>query len=369
MVTCPSLLVLDGYVVTLVTTFGTAFQSGSVSMDSAQQTAMGASGVQSAVFSDWLDCTYNPADAPVPDIERMLTSVGATTKRPEFGSKAAQVWSIGGGKVQITENSRWVRISASGAALGGLRSEQGAFDEYVRLLAECPVKVTRLDVAVDVEGDAPSMVAALRKRYPAQCKLSHKPVPTNWFGALNADGIETGTWYAGNRAKAEVTACCYDKSFQMWDRFGVLLHPTMRYELRVKGGVSPTLADVLDPAPMFWHYCAGTLLDPPAPVPDWVRGRDLNPWVSSWLPSPPASVMKDRVSESPELRALARLAVDSGPNGRVLLDRLISQELDRQMDQYRCERPSEPPRAAMSSPALVDPERTRTPHTRAELIP
>ena len=287
---------------------------------------------QSSVFVDYLDCTFSPEDNPVPEVERVLLRCRGHCDRPPFGSKANTVWVVGDGKIVVSENSRWVRVSASGAAIEELRLS-GAFEEYVNVLGSSLNKVTRLDVAVDVFRDAPPVIAALRKRYPVTCKLSHKPVKTRWFGSSRDDGVETGTFYVGDRKNSKVSAACYDKQEETFQRTGVNVSPVVRYEIRLKSGVKPTLTDALDPTPVFWHYAGGTLLPLPGePVVDWQQGRDFEPWVNSWLPPTPAMSMMNRVSDSPELRALAKLACEAGPNGRLLLDRLIAEELDRQME-------------------------------------
>ena len=280
------------------------------------------------VFVDYLDCTFAPEDNPVPDIESLLVSVGGSCDRPPFGSKSQIVWVVGRGKLVINENSRWVRISASGAVIDELRLS-GAFEEYVNILGTSPNRVTRLDVSVDVYVDAPELIKVLRSEYPSKCCLSKKPVKTRWFGSTREDGEETGSFYIGDRRNSKVSAVVYDKQHEALERRDELIPPTTRYEVRLKGGVEPCLADALDPTPVFWHYAGGTLLPfPDDPVDDWVQGRDFDPWVNCWSPPTPASTMITKISDSPELRSLAKLAVQCGPSGLPMLKRLVDERLD-----------------------------------------
>ena len=202
-------------------------------------------------------------------------------------------------------------------------------------LGSCPNKVTRLDLALDVYVDAAPAIQLLKTRYPQECKLSRKAVKTRWIGSTRPDGMETGSFMIGDRRRSELTAIVYDKQNEALEKRGEELPPTIRYELRAKSGIKPTIVDALDPTPMFWNYAGGTLLKRPANISDWVQGRKLKPWVSSWVPKPPAEIMRHRVEESPELLALAKLAHRAGPEGLVMLQRLVVSRLESHYDRLR----------------------------------
>lgn len=274
------------------------------------------------VFCDYLDCTFSPEDNPVRDVENLIQTVGAHCDRPPFGSKAKLVWVLESGRIVVQENNRWVRISASGNALDVLR-RFGLLDAYVCALNGSPCRVTRVDLALDVFTDAAPIVKRLHRKYPDTCQLSRKAVKTSVLLSSRFDGVQSGTFYVGDRRKSEVTAACYDKQKEAFDKRGEEIPPTMRYEIRCKAGVNPSLRDVLDPEPLFWNYAGGALLPKPAGVRDWVPGRGLEPWLNSWVPAEPATTMKHRIDDSPELEAIARLAVLCGSEGPKMGERLL----------------------------------------------
>ena len=122
----------------------------------------------------------------------------------------------------------------------------------------------------------------------------------------------------------------------------------------MKGGVKPTLVDAVDPTPLFWHYAGDTLLVTPVGIDAWVAGRAHNPWVHSWVPPTPAAIMLERVNDSPELKALAQLAVDAGPEGRTLLKRIVAERLDAYIDVLSVQESLCTPEP---NPSVIQPER------------
>ncbi|MGB3544018.1 hypothetical protein [Rubrivirga sp.] len=222
--------------------------------------------------------------------------------------------------------SRYASASLSGSAVEELVA-RGLLSEFVSVCSSEPCTVTRVDVTADVLTDAAPRVAALDRRYPHYCYLAGKRSPTTRFLSNRpADGATTGSFYVGFGTDAAIKAVVYDKAWERLCKSDSVIPPTTRYEIKVTKRAKPCLADVLDPAPMFWHY-ARKLLPCPAAQEPWFRGRDLRPWLSSYAPRPAAAVMLDRVSSSPELAALASLAVDSGPHGVDLLCREVEKRL------------------------------------------
>lgn len=271
---------------------------------------------RSEVFCDWLDVTYSPEDFPDADAVVFLLSVGAVALPGGGAYRLGEV-----GVVRVDSNRRCGRISASGGALAALR-EAGHWMGYLSLLASSPHRVTRLDVAVDTNEKGPEVVAHLRALYPQKVKLSHKPIGVRSMLAPNLAGEETGTWYAGHRSKAEVTARVYDKAWELWEKRGEMVPPRTRYEVTVRKGVGPTLRDAAEPTRLFWAYAAPALLERPPGVPDWVPG-----WGDGWSYVPPpvdyAAALRYRVETSEELASLVTLAERVGPGGREYLLRLL----------------------------------------------
>lgn len=256
---------------------------------------------------DWLDVTYSPADAPEPDVLDVLQAAGAVCAD---SSPVADLWRVGLGSFKLQRRSGFHRYSASGSVLGHLR-DCGRYMDYLAALSLSPHSVTRLDAALDVPVDAPGIISALRARYPMECSLTRKAQPTKSILSMRPDGLETGTWYVGHRSRSRVTARVYDKQAQAWEVHRALLPPTTRYEITCRQDVGATLRDAAEPARLFWAYASPTLLDAPEGVEAWSAG-----WGEGWSYTRPeilpAALLRRRIGDSPELIALARLAVRTG---------------------------------------------------------
>ncbi len=226
------------------------------------------------VFCDWLDLTFDPSE-DLTWLSSLLKSIGAV----DLGDSCFKL--SNGGTIKHQKNKRWQRLSLSGRSLASFR-EFSSFDELLSCISRQPYKITRLDAAHDVAVDASCVVSGLWERYRAS------GVYLNALNAVNAglvlgkrfDGVDTGTFYAGDRRKNRVMARVYDKQHEIFERSKKLIGSLTRYEVTVKTDQA-TLRDVSAPAAIFWHYASPALLQAPVNVPVWVPG---NPYV--WEPSP-----------------------------------------------------------------------------------
>lgn len=280
-------------------------------------------------FCDWLDATCSPESSFVADLRRFCD---VNLWPVAYADHERIVFVVGEGKLVLDVKKRYHRASASGCVLALLRTT-GLLKPYLALLGSVPHRVTRLDAAVDVGVDGPVVLRSLEARYPMdRVSLSRKSLQvTRMYSARESDGQLTGTWYVGHRSSARVTARVYDKQAEILHRTGLDSPPLTRYELTFKKDLGCTLRDALMPASLFYQYASGSLLAPPAPVPEWVPNTDAD-WTAV-----PVDIKLDyelfcrRVELSPEIERLAELAATFGPNGRPALLRAFARGLDEQI--------------------------------------
>lgn len=279
---------------------------------------------RTAAFCDWLDATAPPAEEHRlrSELGPMLCAAGALKLSDDH-------YQLGeGGTVKMGVKYGTFRVSFSGAAIAMLKLH-GYWESALFELGAGPHRVTRLDAAVDFPMDGADAIAALLDAYPrGEVRLGQRPIRTSEYLNTRPDGRKTGTWYAGDRRKAEVTARVYDKAWQLLDKRGEVVPPRTRAELTVRKGVGPTLRDAAEPERIFWHYMAPSVLERPEGVPEWTSG-----WAEGWsmerVEILPAQALKRRIEQSPELAALVELADAAGPHGRSMALRLIEQKIRR----------------------------------------
>ena len=283
----------------------------------------------SPVICDWLDVTYSPDSFPLDSMLVFLGSAGASCLSSEADSKgglSSFLYSLGAGTVKYEKRPTWIRLSASGGALAALRSS-GLFPEFLAILSDAPHTVTRLDAALDVAVDAPPVLRALHKLYPLACNLFRKSLPVSRIIAPREDGQQSGTLYIGHRTRAKATARVYDKALEVFERQGLLMPPTTRYEVTARREMGCTLRDASLPDRIFWHIASPVLLQAPDGVEPWESG-----WGGGWV-SPPRpdrsawDALRSKVQGSAELDGLVALADLCGPEGRRYLVRLVCQRV------------------------------------------
>jgi len=167
-------------------------------------------------------------------------------------------------------------VSLSGTALMFLRAND-CFSDYLWCFAERPHRVTHLDAAYDRRGveASPIVLELYRRGIDRGFRLSQRKAPVSCHFALNANQEETGTVYVGGK-NARVSLAVYDKRQEQLVKGRPDPGPTIRYELRFRGGedaVPLTLRDASDPTALFWHYIPEDILPAPrgALVPAWVK--------------------------------------------------------------------------------------------------
>lgn len=279
------------------------------------------SAISEGVKCDWLDVTFSPVNAPFEEIRSVLDSCGCEV----LGSThdAVERWRVGRGVIVLEDRARFARASASGGSLDYLR-EQRQFYAYLSALADQPHAVTRLDACLDTESPGHAVVGDLWRRYPSECALTRKALPTKLFTSAGPDGKPTGTFYVGHRSAAKVTARVYDKRQQLIEVYGTDPgHNWTRYELTVRKAMGPTLRDAAQPTRVFWHFMAPRLLRAAQGVEPWEPG-----WGTGWEYRAPEATpferLSRRVEASAELGRLIELSDALGPGGRDWLLTLVA---------------------------------------------
>lgn len=286
------------------------------------------------MHADQLNVTCNSGNSFVDALEKLLLSI------------SAEATSLGPGKVmwrfpscEVKNSIHVVRRKAhhmasfSGGSLGHLRSVGDWFDEVFSVLASVPHTVSKLEIAHDVPVDGADTIQELQGLVPGETSklLGRKALPVEWFLAQrDTDQRYTGTMYIGRGTTARLKLKVYDKAFERRTNASILMLPTTRYEMTYMkdykgGGIS--LRDAYEPERLFWDGMPEALLSPPAGVAPWSPSDAVGWSAGSKVYRLPADVLARRLEDSPELQALARVADDMGPNGRVWLLRQIAQVL------------------------------------------
>lgn len=281
------------------------------------------------VFTDWLSVSFSPEeDKILLDIEDYVSCNDGSLRHADGVSR---IFEFGDGTIKLESRSAFLSVSASGGALSHMRANN-LFHQYLGVISDYPHKVTRLDAALDTPVDTPKVLKSFRRKFKdGLCLLSRRPVPVTYLTSIRPDGAESGTFYAGHRTKARVTARVYDKALERMVRAGVEIPPTTRYELTFKAEVGASLYDVVSPGSLFFRYASPVLLRRPANTPDWVC-RTGEPWSYTRMELTPAERLKRRVENSADLEAIIELADKVGVNGRTYLMSLLKRRVTPDRD-------------------------------------
>lgn len=284
---------------------------------------------------DYLDVTFSPDDNPAELLEEFVhahslvpdTGLAPTAQAYRFVNvlDAHPFFEVEYGVLKVDTKYRAYRLSASGDFLATLR-RRGLFNQYLTILASCPYRVTRLDAALDRQVDAATVLSHLDTLYPYEISLSRqRPLRTKMITSRRQDGQRSGTWYAGHRTRARVTARVYDKSLQILDIRGIDIgHKFTRYELTFKEGLT-NLNDAYDPTGVFWAHI-GSLLPLPQPLPEW-NPSEVPAWTSTPVEVLPYEALLRRVSNSSELDLIISLAERLGPEWQNTLMHMLAQKM------------------------------------------
>ena len=264
------------------------------------------------VFCDYLTVTCHPEQSFIELVSDWLTPVFPIA----FQGEDLTVFRVGRGKIDVDSSARlFHRVSCSGSSLSELRST-GEYGGFLSLLGSVPHRVTRLDAAIDVLSDAPAILRALESRYPSdKVCLTRKALKVTRMYTTRSDGHLSGTWYAGHKSRARVTARVYDKQLEAYERHGEIIPPTTRYELTFGRDHGCTLKDAFMPRSLFYEYASPALVERPGDHRSW-SPHNTDGWDSDPVDRELTYEMfLRRVENSPELAALERMAASLGPVG------------------------------------------------------
>jgi len=276
--------------------------------------------LRSDVFCDWLDVTCHPEHSFIDEVVLFLNYHLFPVLFSD--GKGCTKYRVGNGVLSLECKRGFHRASVSGGVIRELEGK-GLFRDYVNVLGSVGHNVTRIDAAVDVYRDAPSVLRGLECRYPDDLfSFGRKSLRVmRVYSARDPDRALTGTWYVGHRSKARVTARVYDKQFEALEKRGEILPPTTRYELTFKKDYHCSLYDALMPESLFYTHASPKLLSAP-------EGKYILPWavkgIVPWKSEPfnhelSLERFEQRVCTSPEMLKLAELASEFGSGGEAII--------------------------------------------------
>jgi hypothetical protein len=289
------------------------------------------SSICSVPSADWVSVSFpvNLAPLVLDELRHVVSDISGVS-----AMSTGNGWAFpSGGLIQLRSRSLSpvAVISASGAALAALRSV-GAYAGYLRVLSSDVHRLTRLDVALDLLVDAPSVLEALYSRAKSGgVSLTRKALDphrhvSRWQSPDSA-GLDTGTVYLGGKT-SEVRSRVYDKRLERIARGLPDPGSWLRAELTVTSAMGISLKDAWEPAPVFWHFMARALegiVTRPSDVPAWVPAGDSVGFVLPPRPVlDPMQRLERRLERSSELRDLCELA-RSIRSGAVLVYRRLRQ--------------------------------------------
>ena len=281
------------------------------------------------VFCDWLDFT-------VPAEKHTLESLAYAFCDFGISQNCEGVLRTPSGKgvLKITKYGSVYRVSISGGMLTFFRN-QGYYTDLILWMSETPHHITRFDAALDVFTPAPSVLRSLTRKYKAKgVKLGQRALPVTTMFSYNDSEELTGTFYAGHRTRADVTARVYDKQFEASQKSGDILPPTTRYEITVRGDrskKSPCLRDLHDPTSIFYQFASPAFLKVPGGVSPWEPVNEFT-FKPSVADTKTAYEMASRlIDESGLLETLARHAASMGPYGVSSVVRMVEKKIGSSM--------------------------------------
>lgn len=286
--------------------------------------------VTNSVFCDSLRVSVpsDDAKAVMADVAPCLDMIGAHVDYQ--GS-----YRVGTGLFSCRSTRGVSVFVASGQILAELRARE-LLGQYLMAFSSVPHTVTRIDATVDLPLYAPDVVRKVyRQGHRELVQLSRKVVSRKHvqqqFGPVCYEPPSarvTGSVYFGG-PQAEVRGVVYDKRQEMLQKQGVDIgEDRVRFECRVKSGMKPSLKDAYNPAPLFFHFMAPSLVDPSPSVPPWVPAGS-----SFHIDRPevlPYQRMKSIVESSHDLRRIVELAESMGEPGVTLAMGLLRRQFAAQ---------------------------------------
>jgi len=291
------------------------------------------------VFCDYLTVTCNPDDSFCDAVFSLITerfvgkleSSGQTTFFRVSGRYGPASF-----RFDRRYYNRVDRIAFGGAAMEVLRSHD-LVGYLLQELSAVPHNVTRCDLAQDRELSDPGLYASELSRLAnlgrdGSLRLgrsSLKPCKTKpMIYPRSLDGVLSGSVML-NHYRDRHSAIVYDKTAQLFDRFGLTLVPprnTLRVEVR---STEASLRDVIDPDPLFFYLASPDLVSCPPSISGWVR-QELLP-----MNLPPIAKLSDYqramalVDESFDLKLLCDLLASAS---NLELSQMVRRRLDQRID-------------------------------------
>lgn len=203
-----------------------------------------------------------------------LTALGCVEQSGYFRSPS-------GGTLTIKAHHQVISYQHTGGIMRDLR-DLGYYHSYIAAISLLPAyRVTKVHVAVDVLLSGTMTVPWLYSRVvDGTCRLSRKfslerDLKRYMGFSRSIPGKETGTLYLGS-TKAERRLKLYDKAQERFDRLGMIIPDTSRYELELSDETGITIRDLANLTPVFYHFVSDAFLPRPEPSPPpWLRSEAI----------------------------------------------------------------------------------------------
>lgn len=222
-------------------------------------------------FCDYLTVTM-PADSLEP-LKNSLLELFDATGLSTFDDGTTYQIENKPGALKLKSNPRYLTLSASGGILEHFR-QTGFYDEYIAILSEYTLKITRLDATADyLVAYAPDVINAYKNAAMAsKIHLTRKELDQRdikYFMGQNEHGHQTGTIYLGNRETHSIHGKIYDKGFERYSKGYENYLQTVRIELTLKADTGVTIRDAHSPENVFYNYASRSLVIPPPHFTGW----------------------------------------------------------------------------------------------------
>lgn len=222
-------------------------------------------------FCDYLTVTM-PAHSLEP-LKKSLSELFDATGLSTFDDGITYQIDTKPGALKLKSNTRYLTLSASGGILEHFR-QTGFYNEYIAILSEYPLKITRLDATADyLVSYAPDVLNLYKKAAMAsKLGLTRKELAQRdikYFMGQNEHGHETGTVYLGNRETHSIYGKIYDKGFERYSKGYENNAQIVRIELTLKADTGVSLRDAHSPENVFYNYASRSLVIPPPHFVGW----------------------------------------------------------------------------------------------------
>lgn len=239
-----------------------------------------------------------------------------------------------GGVVKRNRFASVTGLAYSGQAIAHFKA-LGLWGKLLSAVESGPDRnISMIHATLDIPTAAPPLVNALYRRVRTSgIQLGRKRIPSGQcrkYFSPDGDGNDTGTVYFG-RSNLDASGKMYDKRHERIQKGYADPGPLTRIELHISGRSGLTMADVVDPESVFYHYASPALVERPGQVKPW-RPGGCRLELPRGNPKTPAQRMKYLLETSSDVRQLLKLAEQVGPLG---LDYLV-RKLERMANPDAC---------------------------------